>query len=327
MRQVMLFTYRNAYLSGYFSDRDYSLLQYPLPLSLSRKDEIDISCDRGYVVAEVNDLNIKDISGILGKLSQSRKVICIAESVSETLKEILLDRGIIDLIGTRYAARIPDYIDSIEDRDPAKLGRILILEDHKATEKILNEIINRFDYEAIFIDSIEYLSESINKNNIQMILLNLGMEDLNLVKLISMYNSHRRMRDLPVISYKDMDKGIFVHEIISGLNRLTKVILSKEELFSFLVDILFRKKVIPAVEKINSSMKYNETSFFREETLSKLYYNRSEFLFSMTNILSDENIEIILKALKDMEKDFIKIDGLRWLIIDKSRDPSNQCNG
>ena len=72
--------------------------------------------------------------------------------------------------------------------------------------------------------------DDLKKKDIQFILINSGMDNLDFPSLVKKSLSRVEMRKHPVIAYKDMTKGIFVHEVATGLNRLTKVILNIQEL-------------------------------------------------------------------------------------------------
>ena len=139
------------------------------------------------------------------------------------------------------------------------------------------------------------------------------MHDIDIKKLIRNTFISSEIKTTPVITFKEEDKGFFVHEIASGLSRLTKVILTFEELLSYLVDILFKKEIIPITTAINTATNQNENSYFSHNTLKQVYKLEEEKLFSMDNIIGEIKMDSLLHLTKLLERTLLKVDGFKWL--------------
>lgn len=316
MEKVQLITYRNRYLRTPLLKAGYSPIEYALPFSNNEIQEIEENSFHGYKIIEVNDENIENSSVLIDAVNRTGKVICITGKISDRLKKLLLEKGISDVILSGDIERLNSFLKVLKNEENNTSGKMLILENNNSIKKILDSILIRFGYKPVFVDSVDGMFGELNQIGIQFILINLGLQNLDLNELIRRSYSHSEIKKIPLISYKDMTKGLFIHEITSGLNRLTKVILSPDELYSFLVSLLFRKKIIPVVEIINRSVNFERLAHYSKKTLSQIYNSDKDNILSLNNHFNKDNIDEILQMNTRLENFIIKTYGLRWLIID-----------
>ena len=110
-----------------------------------------------------------------------------------------------------------------------------------------------------------------------------------------------------------MNRGLYIHEMLAGLNRVANIILSSEEAYSYLLDILFRKELFRAVNKLNMSLEEENITMYSQETLSRIYSLLGTNIFSMKNLFQNEKIENLKNITDSAREAIVKAQGLKWL--------------
>ncbi|MCU0822358.1 MAG: hypothetical protein MUC95_07795 [Spirochaetes bacterium] len=313
MNQILLLTYNNNYYKNYLNNKEFQILEFHQPLSnetILKIEDLTFSL----AVLELNDNDIDIHKKIIDiAIKKSAYLTAVSGNITEKIKYFLMKNGIADLFESENPEALAEFVNIINNKKTSDLGRILILEDDNSRNEILKSIITRFGYEPVIINSIDILFEKIEASSFQMILLNLGTSGFDVNKFTRKSKLSNTIKKLPVIPYKDMNRGLYIHEMLTGLNKVAGIILSPEEVFSFLIDILFRKEFLRTVNKLNISLNEENMQLYSQETLGRIYNILGTNIFSMKNILLKDNIEN-LKSIIDSAGDAIaKVQGLRWL--------------
>jgi len=269
----------------------------------------------GYFIIEIDDENIEDLGDLTDILSMSSiRVIGIVNEVTNKIRSFLIKLGITDVIISRDVNRIVNYINTIEKDNNTNCGNIIILDDVIPRLNILKKIIAGFRYEPIIINTIDKILGCLEQGNIQFILVNLGTDNFDINDFIKKSLLSTEIKRIPIIPYKDTVGEIFIHEMITGLNRLARVLLSSDELYRFLVNILFRKELLPKIEMLRKSFSDDNLSRFAKESLQRLYYSFGDDIFSMEDILNEDSFKKLSEIMNSINETIIKADGLRWLV-------------
>ncbi len=314
MPSIQFITYKNSFYREHFQKMGFSTGE----ASPSISGDNDLSEKFDFIFLEVRDDKIEESNALIERYFDKGVIICVAESVTKSLKKMILKKGISYLISENDVKKIYLFIKSIEEKSQISAGKIVIFDTKISSKTLLNDLIYAFGYEPLFVKTIDEFFDSLKHSNIQMNLLNLGSEGLDLNDFIRRCYFRSELKKIPLIAFKDMDDGVFIHEFTSGLNKLTKVVLSIEELMSFLLDLLFRKEVITQVYQVNKSYMYEDNKFYSNESLGQVYYSDEENLFSMKNVFMEENMEKINNSMNLLKKSNAKLIGLRWLKINTS---------
>ena len=262
---------------------------------------------------DVTVLQLEDCAA-LPELPQRGKIIILAENLSDSTREALLHQGIVDLLTPGDPKRLALYIKTVEvSEENSGSHKIMIMESAPTIKRAFEGILPRFGHEPLFVHSTEALFDNLRQPGLELILFNLGIPNLDLNDFIRRSYGRSDMRSIPLIAYKDMDEGLYVNEVISGLNRLTKFILSPDELYSFLVELLFRREFMPIVLNLQSMVHLEDHLTFAKENLTQIYHNHRDELFSLPEILNSENMDALFASVRQQKKALIKAEGLRWL--------------
>jgi len=325
MKKIHLFTYNNEIYTSALIKQSIAPSGYSLPISgrdaalLKQENLPELQ------VIEINEKQpwSRDIEEIA---ERPVKTICLADKISDKMKQELLARGISDVLVSHDPARLTAYIRMLlEDKKASGSGKIIIYENSGPVKNILNNIITRFEYEPLFVDSLSTLFDNLKHPDLQFTLVNLDARGLQINDFIKRSYSRVEMKRIPMIAYRDMSCGIYVNEVISGLHRLTKFILTPEELYSFLVDILFRKDIVPRVDRVNNSISFDDMSCYSCDSLSQIYHSTREKIFTLENIIDEENLAGLLDSVNLISRSIIRIDGLKWLKKDPGKEKVNTC--
>ncbi len=327
MKKIFLSTRNNRALESLLAERGLSAIALGCPPAL---EDFDMSINREkrgesrYLVAELSDETLDSFQPVIHALPDDVYPLCISENPTGKIKSFLLRRGIPDLFPGFDPERIISFLEAIESSPETKQKRMAVVNDDPSVKGVLSRLLTRFDVEPLFFPEIDGLFEHLDDDSLEMILINLGTENLNVGKLIKSSYIDRQVRKIPIITFKEMDVGIFVHELISGLNRITKVILSREELYSFLVDILYRNMIIPVVRELNGLVDFEENVCYSASSLMQIYNMSGEEIFEMDNLLSENRTRGIRALLDKLKRVMILSESLKWLKVE-SRKGINTC--
>jgi hypothetical protein len=331
MKRIFLSTSNSAPLESILAEKGFTPTAVSYPLTA---EDVNIIENRGsrdesrYLVAEFTEEIPEAFQNSIHSLHSDVYPLCICENPSEKTRSFLLSSGISDLFTSPDPERIVSFMENISSNTQPKKKRIAIINDTPSVKIFLTRLLVRFDIEPLFLSSIDLLFEVLEDTRLQMVLINLGTENLDLGKLIRSSYIDRQVKKIPVITFKDMNVGVFVHELISGLNRITKVILSAEELYGFLLDILYRKKIIPAVKELNGFVDLEKNRGYQDNSLMQIYNISGEDIFETENILSEKRISGIYRKLDELKRIMILSESLKWLKgIPEERLNSCEANG
>ena len=315
MREVILITYKNDIFRDELSNKGYRVKDLGQTISEEKISKLENNSYGSYAIVEIFGENMDGLIDLIKEISKvTTRVICIVGELTEKMRSYLIEYGIADVITSYDVKRVVNYIDTIDRNVYPSYGKILILDDLIPRINILKTIVSRFQYIPIVTKTIDEFFEYFDGSNIQLMLLNLGTEDFDINGFIKRSYGRTDIKKIPVIPYKNTIEEFFIHEIISGLNRLANVILSSDELYSFLIDILFRRELFPFIGMLKESVGYDNLIQFSRESLHSIYFSLGDDIFSMENILKEERLTNINDIMDSIMETIIKVDGLRWLI-------------
>lgn len=249
-------------------------------------------------------------------LIEKGTVVCLADVITKELRQRILDWGIADVLVKCDAESLASLLPVIGHVRSGDAGTFVVLDDDAAARKILRSIVARFNYQAVFIDSVEGLFGGAIGPGTRFILVNLGMRSLDLNGLVRKFHAGGPARSVPVLAYKDMREGVFVHELVSGLNRLTRYILGTDELYGLLVDMLFRWEFAPLVAQLNGESHSEENAAFGAGTLNQVFYSCEKMLFKGTDLFGGGTLLSLSQTLRELKLTLQRVASLTWLKTD-----------
>jgi len=313
MNEIFLITFRNrlyreSLQNAGFPVREFSPTDDDLCAVIERAGSVS-----DLAVLDVRDETIERCTDLLELLvKKEMTVILVTGVLTDRLRALSRKYGIPDILEGHDPLTLRDYITVINA--PSKsMGKVIILDDAPPRQSIMRGIFMRFHYQPLFITTLDELFETVQKYTAQLVLINLGTEHFDVNDFVRRAYTHSKMKKLPLIVYKDIEV-LFVTEIISGLNRLTKVILSTDELFSFLITFLFRLELFHKIEHLNAVTSYPADAL--SGTLQKEINAGGNDIYSLPSLI-DSNVYGELLSLSDsMHALLKKVAGLRWLVRD-----------
>lgn len=243
------------------------------------------------------------------------KTIILSEKIDNQTRTRMTGRGLVNLLTGNDPAAVTACIHMlIETEKTESDAEILIGEDDPAVQSILSGLVKRFGYTPLFAGSSNDFFQKLGSPRIQMLLLNLGMDSLDINGFIREAAGRMEIRRVPFIAYRDMQDGIYINEMLCGLNRFTRFILSPRELFSMLAGLLYRKDLIPSVHNLTRLSSLKEHSLFAEETLPRIYHHHREEIFSLPDLSAPHMLKKISDLSCRLHQSVIKVEGLQWLL-------------
>ncbi|MDY6933035.1 MAG: hypothetical protein SVZ03_02275 [Spirochaetota bacterium] len=316
MKEILLRTHSNNILGEELHNVGFIVKDIGQLHSLDEIIKSDNISSVDCAIIEIVDENIEELINVVNALNTIPvRIIGLVYQVTDRIRNFLINNGIADLIISPEVRRIVSYIDIIDRNTHSCKGKILILDDSIARNNILITILKRFHYKPIVSSNIDEFFDALGEGNIQLVLVSLGVKDFDINYFIKRSYASAGINQVPIIPYKDSIEGLFVHELISGLNRLAKVILSSDELYSYLIDLFFRRELSHIVGMFNESVGNDILVQFNKGSLKSIHYSLIDDIFSMDNILEEDRMMRIKGIMNSINDTLIKADGLRWLVI------------
>jgi len=328
MKMINLITLNNNLYRDSFEKKGFQVREFPLPLDLNTIKRDFTTHKKNYTVLQITGQSLETLNSFRDTtdfLYDNTKLICIADEITPETGRNLIKCGIADCLSTTEAAAVTSYIRILDQRENQKAGKFLILDDNSSHIKILNSIIKRFGYKTEFIPDGDTLYSRCGESHIEMILVNLGTKGLDLNSIIRRSYGNSEIKRNPLVCYKCMDEGLFAHELISGLHKITKVILTPLELYSFLTDILFKKEAITASAGLNRALKFDKYRDYSANSISAIYYSIQEKLCSQESLFKDETVTDMINLTRNLGRTVAKIEGLKWLNNDADGIKKTTC--
>ncbi|MBN1531335.1 MAG: hypothetical protein JXA20_01605 [Spirochaetes bacterium] len=311
-QDVILITGKNEIHGPALERAGFSARCYPPPLTEPSIREIAELPEACAAVLEIGSDTGDRHHTPADAIARFRHRICISDAPCDMVRSYLMNAGIPDLLCSPDSGRLVRYLSTILEQVPAPAASILLLDDEKRHIDMITAILSRFDYAIELATSTGQLFSFSEREDIPFIAINLGSPILDLKQLVRGFLADGSFRKKPVIIYRDMSDGIYIHELISGLNRITPYILSPDELYSFLVEFLFRKEITPLVTSLHEKFCGSPVNF-NCQSIGRIYRMHRDELFSMKTVFDGEeydterHVDLIKRAL-------VKTEGLKWMI-------------
>jgi hypothetical protein len=313
---VNLITSRNEQLRQPLHNEGFVVNEFSPATDNSNLDEKIIKGKNNYTLLEIHDFSNSgsaELTERVALLYGKSKLICFSETMSADLRKFLLRMGISDCITDFSPDRIASFIKNLNIKPDKKTGNFIILDDNELQKNMFNSIIKRFGYSTLFVSSVEELFQVVSEPDNVMVLVNIGSAGLDLNGLVRRSYINSDIKKNPVIAYKCMDQGLFVHEIINGLNRLTKVILSPEELYCMLTDMLFKKEITSCTSSYINSLKYEKIYSYAAKTIQQIYYENHGDPCGQESLFDRDRIDSMIESAETIRKTLIRAEGIIWL--------------
>ncbi len=319
MKKLLLATTKNFYYRESLPKNGYSITECNLPASTEDLDGIKCHQPFDVCIIEFKEEMTEANADLYSLFGGKTKVLCLADQIGSKGREFLINKGISDLLLRSRANQLIPYLEIMSESPGGGAGTIVVLDDNNPVIGIVSNIIGRFNYTPTPIGSVEELFNSALDSRTRFVLVNLGVKSLDLNGLVRKFYNGTYTGTIPVVVYKDMREGLFVHELVGGLNRLTRFILSIDELFSFLVDILFKKEILPHIASIKKASEFEDLYSYSEETVSRVFFMNEKRFFNQANILNDENFNQMVDITSKIKKSLLMVEGLKWLRIETDK--------
>ncbi len=252
--------------------------------------------------------------------------VCLCADDIRKHRGFLFSHGIADLLDFPDPQSIGAYLRAIAAPAANQVRRrILIFDNREASSRMLSAIIPRFGCLPVIAATSGEFFGRMAEDESDLLLLNLNNKDFDLGDFIRRCHASGDIRKSPLIAYRDMRDGIFVNEIISGLNRYCSYILSPEELCGFLLDILSRKEMSLLVSELNENSLFKRFEYCAEASLGQIYLAEKKDILSLPGLTGEKTVSGIRDTARGIENLMIKISGLRWMRPEPSGEKTLTC--
>ena len=323
MKEILLFTCANSMFREPLAKYGYRVREFPATFGASEAGDLPPPGDTECAVVEVDTENPRASKSLVDALlSREIMVVSVAPRVTDDAKRFLVDSGIADLIAVDETALKAACLDAILRNDGPPTGSVLLLEDHPPFRRIMGSIARRFSFTAAAVGRADEFFDELARHTYSMAFINLGAQGFDLSAFIRNACGAGSFKSTPLVPYKDMSRGVFVHEFTTGLNRIAKVILTPEEAFNFLLQVLYRMAVFPLVGKMSESVGFDLLPSFGSDPLPRIYHSMGADIFTLENALGEDRGRSLGATVEALRMYALRAEGLRWLARERPGGPT-----
>lgn len=323
MKEIALVTRNNSFYRNFLLDAGCAVVEAGAPRA---RDGDEGPADRIAVVEVADDILDAVVEAVRRMMDEGVRVVCVASADTARVRAFLLEEGVADLLPTAQPDRLVESIMAMEECVEEERGSFVVLDDRRERVRIMRSLAERFGYRLSAVVTLDDYFAAFGRDRAASF-VNLGAAGFEIGAFIRRAHACGNMKLAPFIPYKDASDGIFVHEVVSGLNRLTKVILSPEEMLSFLAGMLFRKEISSPLDDLARTLGYPDCAGFARESFGKLCFSLGMAAFDLDNVLGDMHHARMRAAVARMRRALVKADGVRWLVREPVKLPTCGAGG
>jgi CheY-like chemotaxis protein len=306
-RFVILSAKNNIEYRKIFEKNGYAVIEYAdlLPSGIN-----DIG-GYGFSLIEEGSLDIANPDEKIILLSSRSLPVYISRG-SPVIRTQMLGLGIADVIEDSTPDFVFKYISAF-DMKPNMIGRVLIMENSAPYLQIIKNICSRFGYEVTTAENLKELFAEFERIDPDILMLNMAADgmDINTVVRRS-YNDHQ-FREKPFLIYRNSCSDIFIHELVCGLNRITKCIYSIEEVLDYIYSLFYKQAFYSLVSAICSETNISDNQIYIGETAERLIRKHGPKIMDYSPSLAIEGINSIQNMASDLKRLTYIAKGLAWL--------------
>ncbi len=325
MKKIFLATPDYAMLKEYFEFPNAIIEELPdFPANIAKTDQCTF-LHGSLLVCEINTRNVNEVMVFFQKCAhQSFEHLCIYPEFKDSLRSSLIESGLCDIITSGDPQLAAQCIRAIHlgEKLPFR-GYIHILSDTSTFSSMLKKMAKRFRYEVRNVHAIDELIQLSEKETPALFLVDMdttGFDSIEFAKKASIKTS---MKKAPLILYKGMRDGLFVHDFNPVLQRLAKVIFSREELVNLLLTLFFLSEIASPANTF--AIFLQRTDLLGGKRFKEILFTAGPELCYTGNLFSKKCLSELAESGAHIINLTKRIEPLRWMISPLTKRPT--CAG
>ncbi|MEW6525071.1 MAG: hypothetical protein AB1444_00215 [Spirochaetota bacterium] len=226
-------------------------------------------------------------------------------SETQSLKKTLIRYGISAVFRPSQYHYIPLFF---KNYTPSVTGTIAIIDSNVYNTYGLSTAIQAFGYQAIVVNSLDAWCDIHDMMDIVCI----NCSQVSTHEIATKYVAGKLPKKNALVLYKSEESDIFIHDIIK-LHRIAKVIYTLEEVYTLLVQLMFRQQFHSLLYSLyeTSDMQRSVTAY--RGSLRQLYLETGVDIFTLPAITNRDAIESFRDKTECIHALLAKAAGFNWL--------------
>lgn len=325
MKKIFLATSNNASISKFLEFPEAIIEEIPdFPESIPKTVQ-SISLADSLLICEINNYTVNGVISFFQQHSHiSFNHFCMYPEFDGSLRLQLIESGLCNIIITSDSQLASRCLRTIDDsiKQPFR-GTVHIMSNASPFLRLLGRVVRRFHYDVKNAYSTDELIELSETQTPDLFLVDMDTCGFDSIEFAKKTSAGISIKKAPLILYKDMRNGLFVHDFNPTLQRLAKVILSREELLNFLLTLLFLSEISSPANAVTSFLQ--KTDIAGGKRFREIFYASGPDLCYVGNFFSGESFATLAKAGERINDLIERIEPLRWMISPLKKNPT--CAG
>jgi hypothetical protein len=269
----------------------------------------DIGC---VIIDNVNDID-ETIGAAMEHVRAGRDVCVTARTLTDELSDAMKASGIARFLDYKALGTFLPVAVSPEK----KSGNVLLVDDCDAHFTMLRSICGLFGFGISVEAEIESVIKAISDEP-SVIIHNLSLQSIDLIAFVKR-TSRSALASVPYIAFKNEGDAVSMHELHCGIGRITKVILSRDEMFSVISYNLFMKEFYERFRLLETAVSGEPRAVFSENNLKKVYFSHKNSFFD-DHMKSTVSSHFNTAPMIDFTRETLaKCASLEWLLLNNDR--------
>ncbi len=231
------------------------------------------------------------------------------EEMSPHIGQIFKSQGIARLLSTEQLIRYGRLV--LEAPGEHEKCSILLCETDEIMKAMIRSICEHFGCDLECIPDQNDALAALNDSH-DLFLLNIDQKSFDCTRFIHRAASMRSMMKALFVPY--MSTGmIHVSDILSGLGRFSKVILSGDELYSFLITLFHNKGLLRTASKLMKTVE-PVCGEFADMSVRQMYTEKDTELFTM-DCACNQKVESTWESIEALRTVIARVVPLKWLVM------------
>jgi len=261
-------------------------------------------------------------ASLLAAAAAETLVICLSGDMDDDTAGLLKMCGIPDCLPPFSPSLCADYVRAISEAVTETRETFTVLDSSPEHVRIIEGIAGRFGYPVHHSSTIEDFYGHINGSQPAMMFINIGSKEIDFNRFIREARSSLAIKKSPVVAYKDMREGLFVHELINGLGKITKLILSTDELYCMLADMLFKREMMTCTSLFNHAADFTRYASYAGMTPGQIYYEIQPDPCGREPLLCNGKTGLMKSSAERIERVLMLGGGIEWLTGSTAKKPT-----
>gem|GEM_PF-3056309 len=270
----------------------------------------DDKSEGGVCVIDIADASRIDPAVIQRARERGCEVVAFSGSITPAISDALKKNGVARFLDFATASRFP--VIPAAERDVQ--GKILLIDNDPMFDAIIASIGGLFGYTVERVTDAHQAVTRL-KDDYSFVVHNLSLESIDLMEFIRR-TPDTRLSATPYLAFLHDGNSVSLREINCGIGRLTKTIMSRNEILSVLSYNLSMSDFHSRMDGVLRGITSASSDIFAANKIRTIFFANKDHFFNGRAAADSLSLLDGAAGIGGVQESLAKLASLRWLISD-----------